>query len=197
MTAPPRLRARVAPDTRELRASAGEVIRLDDADALVPAVAGAGRRRPAVLEIDGRPIAGRSRARRVQAGLAVVSGTAVAPDLSVRDHLVAAGSAARADQLLGGSPLLEHRGDDPAGVLSGGERRVLAWLTAVAVEPRVVLLDRAGTGLDPDTLGWAHAIVDGWLDAGAVVLVRAGRPEEGRWVTHGADGGPRTGHAGS
>lgn len=188
MTAAPRLRARTA-DGEELRLDAGQIMRLADRHPVAAALTEDGRF--ARLEVDGRRIRGRSMARRVRAGLATVSSTAVAADVTVGDHLAAAASTARAAELLAAVPLLADRGDDPAGVLSGGERRVLAWLTALAVAPRVVLLDRAGAGLDEAALAWAHATVDGWLDAGVAVLVHAGRPEEVSWVTHRADGTPR------
>jgi Fe-S cluster assembly ATPase SufC len=86
------------------------------------------------------------------------------------------------------APALADRATDPAGVLSGGERRILGWLVAASIGPRAVVLDRAGTGLDTTALAWAHGTIDGWLDAGVAVLVRPGRAEEHRWVTHRADG---------
>jgi hypothetical protein len=55
------------------------------------------------------------------------------------------------------------------------------------------VLDRAGTGLDAVSLRWAHQVVDRWVDAGVAVLLRPGRPEEERWLTHRADGRSRSG----
>lgn len=167
-------------DTPVLVAS-GEVAVLPDAvaDAMVAALLGEDRR--GVVHLDGRRLRGRRLAGRIRRGLAVVSGAPVANDVSVHDHLAAVRGDRGADDLLRGAPLLAGRGPDPAGVLSGGERRVLAWLRARATEPRAVLLDRAGEGLDADALAWAEEVVRAWAADGVAVVVRAGRAEEHRW----------------
>lgn len=178
-----------APTTLTCRA--GELLELPDDDGIVTALVGERRMRGTRIELAGRRLDRRGPAGRVRAGLAVVRGTEVAGDVSVLDHLVAAAGRRRARALLAEAPGLSRRGNDPAGVLSGGERRLLGWLVAQAVTPRVVLLDRAGTGLDTTVLRWAHEVVDGWLDAGCGVLLRPGRAEESRWVGSRADGRPR------
>ena len=119
-----------------------------------------------------------------------MAGAPVAPDVTVHDHLAAVLGDAAAGRVLADAPLLAGRGADPAGVLSGGERRVLAWLRARTVAPRAVLLDRAGEGLDADTLAWAGRVVTAWAAAGVAVLVRAGRQEERGWAAATAHGQP-------
>lgn len=138
--------------------------------------------RGARLAVDGRWVRRRGLAARVRRGIAVVAGAPVAADVSVGDHLAAIVGTAAARGLLAGAPLLADRGPDPAGVLSGGERRVLAWLRARAVDPRVVLLDRAGEGLDAATMAWAGDVVAAWLADGVAVVVRPGRVEEQEWA---------------
>lgn len=123
----------------------------------------------------------RSPAGRVRAGLASVLEATVAADVPVRDHLAVVVGRRRADALLGESPLLADRGDDPAGVLSGGERRVLAWLRVRAVDPRAVVLDGAGAGLDDEALAWAGRQVQQWRDDGVPLVVRPARAEERQW----------------
>lgn len=183
MTPPPAPRLQVAhPDLAELlRVGPGAVRHLDDAHARPVVDALLGRERRAVVHVDGRRLRTRSVGARVRRGLGVVSGAPVAGDVTVRDHLAAVVGRREADELLRDAPLLAERGDDPAGVLSGGERRVLAWLRARATSPRVVLLDRAGEGLDADTLAWAGAVVRTWARADVAVVVRAGRAEERAW----------------
>lgn len=166
---------------RPLRLASGDVHHLDGEEARPVVDALLGRARGATVHVDGRRLRSRSLASRVRHGLAVVSGAPVAGDVSVHDHLAAVLGGARAHDVLAQAPLLAGRGADPAGVLSGGERRVLAWLRARATEPRVVLLDRAGEGLDADTLGWAGAVVQTWARRGVAVVVAAGRAEERRW----------------
>ncbi len=107
--------------------------------------------------------------------------------MSVRDHLAAIAGVAEADRLLSGAPLLAGRGDDPTGVLSGGERRMLSWLVCLAVRPDAVLLDRSTAGFDADAQAWAADVVTAWRDAGVPVLVRPGRPEERRWASRRGD----------
>jgi ABC-type branched-subunit amino acid transport system ATPase component len=179
-----------APAPTTLRCEAGETVELDGEE-VVAALVGERRRRGDRIELAGHRLDRRGPAGRVRVGLAVVRGTEVAGDVSVRDHLVAAAGRRRAAELLADTPWLADRDDAPAGVLSGGERRLLGWSLARAAAPLVVLLDRAGTGLDAAALAWAHRLVDRWLDDGGGVLVVVARPEERRWLTHRADGRPR------
>lgn len=149
---------------------AGSLVRVDD-HRVVRAAAGveppAERHR---VELNGRRLDRRSTARRVAAGLGVVDDGPVAPDVTVRDHLAAIVSRRRADELLAGCPHLAGRGPDPAGWLSGGERRLLAWLVCDATAPTAVVLDGAFRGLDLPARVWAEAVLDGWLDRGVAVL---------------------------
>jgi ABC-type sugar transport system ATPase subunit len=144
-----------------------------------------GRRRAAPgddLRVDGRRLAHRPVAASVRAGLVVVGDPPLAPAVSVVDHLAAITSRSAASTLLTQVPRLAGRGDDPAGVLSGGERRLLGWARAILLGPRVVVLDRAATGLDTDATAWAAAQVARWRAEGTVTRVRAGRTEEVHWA---------------
>lgn len=163
----------------------GEVAVLDQPRAPIAVATLLGQDRRGTAHLDGRRLRVRSLAGRVRRGVAVVSGAPVAADVSVHDHLAAVLGRRGAADVLAQAPLLAGRGGDPAGVLSGGERRVLAWLRARAVDPHVVVLDRAGEGLDADTLAWAGRVVADWASAGVAVLVRAGRIEEQAWARPG------------
>lgn len=189
---PPVLVARLALPDGDLNVGAGEVVELPDDPRHVAALIGvAGRHRGDRITLAARRLDRLAPDARVRAGLAAVSSIEVAPDVSIRDHLAAVVGRRRGDATLAGTPLLAGRGDDPAGLLSGGERRVLAWLVADATTPRAVVLDRAGTGLDPVAFRWVHGVLDNWLDRGVAVVVRVGRDEEARWRTHRADGSTR------
>lgn len=166
----PAVRRRIAPGT----------LVVDDDGALARAL-----RSPThevVVRLDGRRLDRLPMHRRVAAGLAVVGAAEIAPDVSVEDHLAAIVGAAEARRRLGDAPLLSGRGEDPAGVLSGGERLVLDWLRADALDPRAVLLDGAGAGLDAPTRSWCGRQVDRWLAAGVAVVLRPLRPEEREWA---------------
>lgn len=134
------------------------------------------------IRLDGRDLGRRPPEARARAGLVVVGDDPIAADVSVRDHLAAIAGGPGADQLLLDAPLLAGRGPDPAGLLSGGERRVLGFLRARALDPSVVIADRAGAGLDPETLAWAGAVIAGWREAGVAVVVHPSRAEERRWA---------------
>lgn len=164
---------------RELHVAAGGGVEVD-ADTVAHLADRLDRRDR--VRVDGRRVDRYRTAGRVRRGLGLVTAAPVAGDVSVRDHLAAVTSVRRADALVAAAPLLAGRGGDPAGVLSGGERRVLALLRADAVTPRAVVLDGAGEGLDTATLAWAGDLVAGWRRHGVAVLVHVGRAEERRWI---------------
>lgn len=162
---------------------AGAAAVLPDRDELVAWLGGQRRRHTGdELRVDGRRLTRRSPAARVRAGLVVLGDPPVAPTVSLLDHLAAVTSRHAARELLAGVPRLAGRGGDPAGVLSGGERRLLGWARARLLDPSVVVLDRAATGLDADALRWANDQVARWRASGTVALVRVGRTEEAAWV---------------
>lgn len=134
------------------------------------------------VRLDGRRLDRHGPAGRVRRGLGVVSGAPVAADVSILDQLAAVRGAAAAGAALAEAPLLAGRGADPAGILSGGERRVLAWLRCQLTRPRAVVLDAAGTSLDQDTLRWCDGVVARWRAEGVAVVVRPGRDEERAWA---------------
>lgn len=57
----------------------------------------------------------------------------------------------RADELID-FVRLGHLADEPAGTLSGGQRRLLEFAMAVMPKPRVVLLDEATSGVHPTVI---------------------------------------------
>lgn len=189
-TAVPRLDARLGPPAGRLRLGAGEALELPDHPAPVAALQGHERRREHRIRLDGRRLDRRSPSARVRAGLVTVGDAPVAPGVSVRDHLAAVTRPATAERLLAATPHLADLGPRPAGLLSGGERRLLGWALAQALDPSVVLLDRAGSGLDAEALAWTVRIVATWRARGTGVLVRVGRAEERRWLDD-ASAGPR------
>jgi branched-chain amino acid transport system ATP-binding protein len=170
------------PDGR-LQLEAGEVRRLPDDPRHVTALLtpGGGHR----ILLEGRALHRRGPAARVRAGLVAVGDAPVAPELSLLDHLAAVVPLRQAREVLETTPYLAGRGTDPGGVLSGGERRLLAWALARALAPRVVVLDRAGTGLDAAALAFASRQVAAWTEAGVGVLIRVGRAEERAWLEAG------------
>ncbi|HEX2119379.1 MAG TPA: ATP-binding cassette domain-containing protein, partial [Acidimicrobiales bacterium] len=94
--------------------------------------------------------------RLARLGLACVrQGQAPFPGLTVAEHLRLARRAGRDDQphaVLDRLPALRPLLDRPGTVLSGGEQRMLALAMALAMRPRLLLVDELSTGLGPQVV---------------------------------------------
>ena len=77
---------------------------------------------------------------------------------------------ARADDVLA-LVGLSGRGALPAAVLPYGEQRLVELARAVAMEPRLLLLDEPGAGLDAEEHGRLAAVIRRIRDGGATVLL--------------------------
>lgn len=163
-----------------LHAPPGRVTVVEEPEADLVRAALAGRRRGA-MTVEGRSPTSRRGATRARVGLWVMDRAPVADDLSIRDHLRAVTTRQRAEDLLANNPLLADRGDDPAGVLSGGERQILAWTMLRARRPRAVVLDHPTRGLDTGLQHWLGLDVRRLAGSGSAVLVLAGSRVEASW----------------
>jgi branched-chain amino acid transport system ATP-binding protein len=104
------------------------------------------------IVLDGRDITRSPTEQRIRGGIGYVPQEhSVFARLSVRDNL-AVGSlntknASAVDRVLAIFPKLAQRLDQPAGTLSGGERKMLAIGRAMLGEPRLLLLDEPTEGV--------------------------------------------------
>jgi branched-chain amino acid transport system ATP-binding protein len=73
-------------------------------------------------------------------------------------------------------PLYEAR-RRPAGVLSGGQRRMLALSLAFVSEPRLMLLDEPSGGLSDDVAETVFGVIEAVCGEGRTVLISEQRPE--------------------
>jgi branched-chain amino acid transport system ATP-binding protein len=103
------------------------------------------------VSFEGREITGLRTEQRARLGLGYVPQEhAVFAKLSVRENLavgVLGRRRAAVDSVLSFFPKLGHRMNQPAGTLSGGERKMLAMARALLLKPRVLLLDEPTEGV--------------------------------------------------
>ena len=118
------------------------------------------------VRLEGEDITGAPPERVVRRGVCYVPQTAnVFPNLTVNENLEM-GAYIRTDdfrprmeEMYGLFPPLAKRRRDPAGLLSGGQRQMVAIAKALMVEPVVLLLDEPTAGLSPRFRGEIFAVV--------------------------------------
>ena len=104
-----------------------------------------------------------------RAGIAyILQDSSIFPDMTVEENMLMGGflmnkpSQAReaAEKVLAKYPRLAERRNQNAGVLSGGERRLLEISRALIMEPEVLLVDEPSIGLEPRFIDMVFEILD-------------------------------------
>ncbi len=111
------------------------------------------------IEIDGKDITNQTPAEKLKNyGIAyILQDNSVFPDMTVEENLLMGGyikdkteeSYQEAEKILQKYERLRNRRNQPAKVLSGGERRLLEISRALVMKPSVLLVDEPSIGLEP------------------------------------------------
>ena len=122
------------------------------------------------IKIDGKDVTALSPSQKLaQAGIAyILQDKSVFPQMTVEENLLMGGflknrpadAKAAAEQVFDKYSRLAERRDKPAGVLSGGERRLLEISRALVMQPQVLLVDEPSIGLEPRFIDMVFEILD-------------------------------------
>jgi branched-chain amino acid transport system ATP-binding protein len=141
---------------------------------LLPPVAGK-------VRLGDADITGLSPSATIKRGLVMVpQSNALFPHLTVRENVLLGAYVARRDRAavrtrfaeLGELfPILRDRAGTPAGMLSGGQRRMVEFARSLMTRPRAVLLDEPSIGLDPKSLAFIAEAIGVVASAGTTVVL--------------------------
>ena len=120
------------------------------------------------IKIDGKDVTALSPSQKLaEAGIAyILQDKSVFPQMTVEENLLMGGflknkpaeAKAAAEQVFAKYSRLADRRDKPAGVLSGGERRLLEISRALVMQPQVLLVDEPSIGLEPRLMLGPHLL---------------------------------------
>ena len=121
------------------------------------------------IEIDGNEITNLTPAEKLKSvGIAyILQDNSVFPDMTVEENLLMGGfikdkteeSFIEAEKVLEKYERLRNRRNQPAKVLSGGERRLLEISRALVMKPSVLLVDEPSIGLEPKYIDMVFEIL--------------------------------------
>lgn len=133
------------------------------------------------IELDGEDIAGLSPDQILAKGVAQVPQTdGLFPNLTVRENILMGAYVIRRQRslvrdrfahVLDQFPLVKGRVKTKAGLLSGGQRRMVEFARSLMLDPKLVLLDEPSLGLDPKSLGVIDESVAVMRERGTAILM--------------------------
>ena len=122
------------------------------------------------IEVDGKEITKLSPAEKLKKeGIAyILQDNSVFPDMTVEENLLMGGyikdkteeSFQEAEKILQKYERLKNRRNQPAKVLSGGERRLLEISRALVMKPSILLVDEPSIGLEPKYIQMVFEILE-------------------------------------
>ncbi|WP_375257878.1 ABC transporter ATP-binding protein [Citreimonas sp.] len=145
---------------------------------LIKAIAGLVPVSAGTIRLDGAEITNIRPDRMSAAGVAYVpQNDNIFRTLTIRENLGLALRKAGArrealfERLMEQFPALKPKLDDKAGSLSGGQRQFLAVANALALEPRLILMDEPSAGLSPRAAEEVLAMARGLTETGVTILL--------------------------
>ena len=130
--------------------------------------------------LSGEEISGVPPHRLLHLGLAhVLQGHSVFPEMTVGENIRMGGYTIRDRKVLNDRvaqvkevfPVIADRWGDLAGLLSGGQQKMVEIGRALMLDPAVILLDEPSMGLDPKTTATVFAQIDRLREIGKAVLL--------------------------
>ena len=165
----------------DLTVGEGEVVALLGRNGMgktttISAVAGLVPARHGSIRFEEHELVGRPPHAVARLGIGLVpQGRRLFPELTVRENLTLGMRPGRngwtLERIHEMFPILEIRGQIPAGRLSGGEQQMAAIARALLTNPRLVLLDEPSEGLAPLIVEQIGEIVAGLRDQGLAILL--------------------------
>ena len=146
---------------------------------LIKAVAGLVSVSQGSIELNGKNIVNVPAYQRATQGVGYVPQTGnVFTTLSIHENLIMGGASLhrgkaerRIEELYEIYPVLKSRRREKAGVLSGGQRQILAVARALLTQPDLILLDEPTAGLSPKAAAELFALIRDLSRDGVAVLI--------------------------
>ena len=130
--------------------------------------------RPAAgdIRLHGHTISALPAHARRALGLGYMPQTAmVFDDLSVHDNLALGRNRTSPDRCFDRFPRLAERLQQPAGTMSGGERKILAFVRTMIEDTQVIVLDEPSEGVQPENIAHMVACLQERAQDGAALVL--------------------------